>query len=410
MNEPHRISRTWRSCLALLMLGLLTACGSSGDDGGSAPGLVSISLTDAPACGFDEVNVTVGAVRIHQSDSASENAAGWSEITLNPPRKINLLDLTDPTQPNFALEHLGETPLPAGHYTQLRLVLQPNTGGSPPANSVVLSGTTTEIALDTPSGIQSGIKLIHQFVVGSGQRIDLLLDFDACHSIVQTGKATYKLKPVIKVIPFVLNGIEGFVDTTLLGDNVTVSAQSNGTVVRVTQPNTAGKFLLARLDAPAQYTVVFTADAHTTKVITGVPVPTATSFTAVSTSGAPISLGASPIHVVSGTVTLDPANDDETVFVAAKQTFSGGLSVTVKSIPAALEEGPPPGDSSYSLPLPTGAPLLGSYSTTLPISFPAHPALAGQYEVEALAAGYTTQSANKDLSAADQSQDFTLVP
>jgi hypothetical protein len=392
------------------MLGFLTACGSSGDDGGSAPGSVSVSLTDGPACGFDAVNVTVSKVRIHQSDSASENAAGWTEITLNPPRKINLLDLNDPSQPNLALEHLGETPLPAGHYTQLRLVLVPNNGSLPPANSVVLSGTTNEIPLVTPSAVQSGIKLIHQFVVGSGQRVDLLLDFDACHSIVQTGNATYKLKPVIKVIPFVLNGIEGFVDTALLGDNVVVSAQLDGNIVRVTRPNTVGKFFLARLNAPAQYTVVFTADAHTTKVITGVPVPTATSITAVSTSGAPITLVDSPTHVVDGTVSLDPATDDETVFIGAKQMFSGGLSVTVKSIPAALEEGPPPGDSSYSLTLSAGAPLLGSYSTPLPISFTAQPALSGQYVVQASADGYTTQSANKDLSAADQTQDFTLVP
>src|SRR5206468_10684987 len=124
---------------------------------------------------------------------------------------------------------LGETPLPAGHYTQLRLVLVPNSGSSPLANSVVLSGTTTEIALDTPSGIQSGIKLIHQFTVDSGQRVDLLLDFDACKSVLQTGNGTYKLKPVIKVIPTELNGINGFVDKTL--PNVVVTAQQNGQIV-----------------------------------------------------------------------------------------------------------------------------------------------------------------------------------
>src|SRR5437870_5366495 len=190
-------------------------------------------MTDAPACGFDAVNVTVSKVRVHQSDNASENAAGWTDITLNPPRKINLLDLNDPTQPNRALESLGETPLEAGHYTQLRLVLVPNSGGPPFANSIVLSAQpNNEIPLDTPSAVQSGIKLIHQFTVGSGQRVDLLLDFDACKSIVQTGNGTYKLKPVIKVIPFVLNGIDGFVDKTL--PNVSVSAQVNGEIVRAT--------------------------------------------------------------------------------------------------------------------------------------------------------------------------------
>src|SRR5215831_19835850 len=138
----------------------VAGCGGGGDSGsgGMQMGTVSVSMTDSPACGFDQVNVTVSKVRIHQSATASDTDPGWTEITLNPPRKINLLDLNDPTQPNFALETLGQTPLMAGHYTQLRLVLVPNRGGSPLANSVVLSGTTTEIALDTPSGIQSGIK------------------------------------------------------------------------------------------------------------------------------------------------------------------------------------------------------------------------------------------------------------
>ena len=412
MNKPRiRISlkrSLW--CLALLMTAFVAGCGSS-DDGASGPGTASVSLTDAPACGFDAVNVTVSKVRIHQSSSADDKDAGWTDITLNPPRKINLLDLNDPTQPNFALEHLGETSLPSGHYTQLRLVLIPNHGSSPPANSVVLSGTTNEIPLDTPSAIQSGVKLVHQFDVPPGQRVDLLLDFNACDSIVQTGNGKFKLKPVIKVIPFVLNGIEGFVDTSLLGNNVVVSAQSDGNIVRATRPNsTTGKFFLARLNAPSQYTVVFTANAHVTKVITGVPVPSETSITDVSTTGAPITLGTSPTHTISGTVTLNPPTDEETVFVAAKQTFGGGPTVTVKSQPGSLVDGPPTGDSSYALTLPTAAPLLGPYSTPLPITFTAQPAVASQYAVEASAAGYATQSFNKDISAADQTQNFTLVP
>ena len=124
-----------------LILGLLVMLmiGGCSDDEGSAPGVLAVSLTDGPACGFDEVNVTVSNVRVHQSGSADAKGGGWADITLNPPRKINLLDLNDPTQPNFALESLGETPLAAGHYTQLRLGLVGNTGNQPLANSVVLS-------------------------------------------------------------------------------------------------------------------------------------------------------------------------------------------------------------------------------------------------------------------------------
>ncbi len=102
--------------MGLLLTAFVAGCSGGGDGGGGAtaqPGTLGISLTDAPACGFNQVNVTVSRVRVHQSDNASENAAGWTDITLNPPRKINLLDLNDPTQPNLALESLGETALAA---------------------------------------------------------------------------------------------------------------------------------------------------------------------------------------------------------------------------------------------------------------------------------------------------------
>jgi hypothetical protein len=410
--------------MGLLLAGLVAGCGSGGDGGTTAqPGTVSVSMTDAPACGFDEVNVTVNKVRIHQSDSASENAAGWTDITLNPPRTINLLDLNDPTKPNLALESLGETPLAADHYTQLRLVLVDNNGSQPSANWIVLAGQdpiNNKIPLETPSAIRSGIKLIHQFDVGSGQRVDLLLDFDACKSIVKRGNATYALKPVIKVIPFVLNGIEGFVDKTL--PNVSVSAQVNGEIVRAAVPNTVtGKFFLARLDAPANYDVVITADGHATAVIAAVPVPSSTSITTVSTSGAPIpvvtppTLEASATHSIGGTVTLNAGTDDETVLVATKQTLNGGPTVTVKSqVATVITATAPTGDYAYALTLlPTAAPSLGPYATPLPIMFTQQPAsVAGKYTVQASATGYATKSSLSPvvISGGDAtSQDFTLT-
>lgn len=405
--------------MGLLVTVIVAGCGSDGGGGTPQAGVLGVSLTDAPACGFDQVNVTVDKVRVHQSSSVNENAAGWTDITLNPPRKINLLNLNDPTQPNLALESLGETPLAAGHYTQLRLVLAPNNnnGNTPFANSVVLStGPTTEIPLVTPSAIQSGIKLIHQFTVDPGQRVDLLLDFDACKSIVQTGNGTYKLKPVIKVIPFVLNGIEGFVDTSLPGENVIVSAQVDGEIVRATVPNTT-KFFLARLPAGVNYDVVITADGRATKVIAGVPVPNSTSITVVSTSGEPITLNASTTHSIGGTVTLNPSDDDGAVFVVAKQTLTDGPTVTVKSLVATLITGTPIviGDYAYDLTLPIGAPSLGQYSTTLPITLTAQSAVAGMYTIQGSAQTsttvYTTPSPSPvNITEGSATQNFTLTP
>ncbi len=399
--------RQWASCVALMVL---AACGSSGDGGtGSAPGAASVSLTDAPACGYEEVNVTVTRVRIHQSSSADDKAAGWTDIALNPPRTINLLNLNDPTQHNFALENLGQAPLDPAHYTQLRLVLDENNGNQPTANWIVLEGQdpnnpNNRIPLDTPSAIKSGIKLIHQFTVNSGERVDLLLDFDACKSIVQTGNGKYKLKPVITVIPFVLNGIDGFVDKTLT--NVRVSAQQSGTIVRETVMNTqTGRFFLARL-TPGNYDVVITADNHATAVISGVPVSSTTSITTISVIGTPFTLPASAIQNISGTVTLNPPDDEATVIVAAKQTVSPGPIVTVKSLVGALIAGNPVGDYSYAMTLSTRAPLLASYGP-LPIT-PSAAGGAKLYTVQGSATSDTTVYATQ--TPAPAAADITAVP
>jgi len=389
----------WFVAILLASVAIMAGCSSNGSST-PAPGTLGVSLTDAPACGFDAVNVTVSKVRVHQSSSATENDGDWHDITLNPARKINLLNLT-----NGALERLGETPLPAGRYTQLRLVLAENTSSSF-ANSVVSSGTTTEIELVTPSAVQSGIKLINEFDVASGQRVDLVLDFDACKSVVTRGNGSYGLKPVIKVIPFVLNGINGFIDASLLGSNVVVSAEVNGTVVSSTVPNAqTGEFFLARLDAPVNYDVVITADGRATAVIAGVPISSTTSTATVSTSVTPITLPTSTTRNISGTVLLNPPSSDEIAYVSSKQTFTVGPTVTVKSQAVDLLS------SAYTLTLPVAAPLLGHYGTgILPIALTAQPAAAGKYSVEATAIGYQTQSVDKDISVADETQDFTLVP
>ena len=358
-----------------------------------------------------------------------------------------MLNLNDPTQPNFALDNLGETQLAAGHYTQLRLVLVDNNGNQPSANWIVLAGQdpiNNKIPLETPSAIRSGIKLINQFDVGSGQRVDLLLDFDACKSIVKTGNGKYILKPVIKVIPYVLNGIEGFVDTNLLGSNVIVSAQrNNGEIVRATVPNPqTGKFFLARLpgyplpgDYPANYDVVITArnsptnTCCATAVIAGVPVSSSTSITTISTQVQPFQLLPSAFHTIGDMVTLiNPPplpsvddRDDGTIVVAAKQSLSGGPTVTVKTAVATLKDETTTtvGDYGYELVLPIVAPSRASYGA-LPIipSASGQGSAAGVYAVHGSAQtptlAYATQvpaPSSVNISAGDRlDQDFTLAP
>jgi hypothetical protein len=380
---------------------LLAACGGGGDGGGQ--GTLKASLTDAPACGYDAVNVTVNKVRVHRSDSAGEGEGGWSDIVLSPARKINLLDLT-----NGVLDELGQVSLPAGRYTQVRLVLDPNKGNTI-ANSVVLSGTTNEIPLDTPSAVQSGIKLIKGFEVVAGQQAELVLDFDACKSIVTKGNGGYALKPVVRIIPSTVNGIDGYINKNLLLNKVMVTAQQNGEVVGATVPDANGKFFLARLE-PGNYDVVITANERATAVIAKVPVASTTSKVSLSTIDKPFDLQTSAVADISGKVTPSPVStSDEIASVAAKQTFAAGPTVTVRYRGVDVSSS----NAAYVLEkLPTVAPQLGQYSTTLPIALTTQTTTTpgtGKYMVEASLLGYQKQSATVDVSSANATKDFTLT-
>ena len=399
-----KLRQTCKAIAGSFLAAILTACGGGGGGDSQLPpseGTLGVFITDSPACGFNSVFVTVAKVRVHQSATAADTDAGWSELVLNPARKIDLLSLT-----NGVLLSLGQVPLPAGHYTQLRLVLSANAGPTL-ANSVVPAGGV-ETALDTPSAIQSGVKLINQFDVAANTRVDLALDFDACRSIVTKGNGGYALKPVIRVVPMIVSGkIAGFVDPTLAASHAGVAAEQGGVMVQKTIPDATGAFTLSPLvqsSTAGNYDIVVNADGHATAVIASVPV-TANTTTNVSASGSPITLPASPTHNVSGTAALNPLNDGVTAFVAAKQTFGTVPIVTVGVVGADASTG------AYRLTLPVVAPLLGQFgSGVLPVAFSAQTSLAGNFAIEASATGYKIQSVNVNVTSADVVQNFLLSP
>ena len=394
--SKSRIFQWAGSALSASVVSLLAACGG-GSDYGSTPappassagtGTLRIALTDAPACGFDHVYVTFERVRVHQTSSASDNDAGWSEVVLNPPQRIDLLGLT-----NGVLAELGQTLLVAGQYQQVRLALSPNGGGTP-ANSVVPTGGT-ETPLDTPSATQNGLKLVHGFTVPPNTLTDLLLDFDACRSVVRKGNGGFNLKPVIRVIPRGAAAIVGTVDPALIG--VTVSVQKNGAVVRSTTPNANGDFVLSGLD-PAQspFDVVFTATSATTSVVTATPV-TAGASTRISTT--PITLPAAVTGVANGKVLPIAASAS----IRALQAVGSVPKIEVAHDNADATIG------NYSFTLPITASRLATYSMNLPLTFSSQAASAANYTLEAFATGYVTQSKAVTIGAVPVVNDFTLV-
>ena len=354
---------------ALVVAGL-AACGGGGDSGvttnAATSGTLALSLTDAPACGYDEVNITVQKVRVHQSSTANDADAGWSEVVLNPARKINLLNLT-----NGVLLNLGQTPLPTGRYTQLRMILADNTGNTL-ANSVVPTGSSSEVALKTPSGQQSGVKANINIDIAENKLADFVLDFDACKSVVTAGNSgQFLLKPVVSVIPRYISAVAGFVDASLANGSTAVSLQQGGVVIKATAPDSTGKFLLQPVGA-GSYSLVLTAPGRTTAVITNVAVGTDT-VTTVNASGTAFSLPVSTTGTAKGSAPVD-------TLVRALQVLSSGTTVEVAG---RFVDGI---TGAYSFPLAVNAPLVAPYvAAPSALVFTSDTAVAGRYTLRASA-------------------------
>jgi len=351
---------------------LLAACGG-GDGGGiGGTGTLHVSMTDAPSCGYDQVNVTIDRVRVHQSSSAADADGGWSEVVLSPARRVDLLTLQ-----NGVLEDLGQTQLPAGKYTQLRLVLAPNDAANPLANSVVPTGGA-ETALTTPSAQQSGLKMNVDIDVAADKIADVVLDFDACKSVVKRGNSgQYNLKPVITVTPVLSDAglrVIGYVDPALGTASTQVSVQAAGVPVKATAPDATGKFVLYPVPV-GTYDLVVTASGRVNAVMTGVPVIT-TAFTTVNSAALAISPPVATQRAVTGTVT--PA----TATVRALQPFTTGPTVEVGWGAVDATTG------AFSFSLPIEAPVKTAYvANPVTLTFTPDATAAGKYTLEAASAG-----------------------
>ncbi len=339
----------------------IAACGGGGQD---ATGTLRLSLTDAPTCGYDNVWVTVEKVRIHASSTAADTDGGWSEVVLATPQRIDLLTLT-----NGTLQPLGQTELPAGKYTQMRLVLgSAAPAGSPAgtlANSIKPTGGA-EVALTTPSALQSGLKMNIDIDVAPDKVADFAIDFDACKSFVKAGNSgQYILKPVLSVIPILSDAgqrIVGYVDTPMAG--ASISAQQNGVPKRTTIADANGKFVLFPV-LPGNYDLVVNATGRVIAVMTGVPVVT-TGYTNVNTAANRIAPPISAMRDLAGSVSSPTVID---ALVTASKVLTGGpiVEVTTRTVTT-------PGTFSFTLPV--GAAVKAAY-----VAAPALPVFAADATV-----------------------------
>jgi hypothetical protein len=190
-------------------------------------GEVKMNLVDSPA-GYDKVNIVVTRVEVHKA--GSDTTSGWTVVASNP-ATYDLLSLR-----NGASAVLGQSKLTAGKYTQIRLII-----GS--GSNVVVDGVPRSLTI--PSGIQSGVKLVHQFDIEPGKLYELTLDFDAARSITVAG-SQYLLRPTIRVQANVVSGnIAGVVSPAAA--RASVSTVVGADTVSTLADTTSGEFKLVAL-------------------------------------------------------------------------------------------------------------------------------------------------------------------
>ena len=194
--------------------GTSTSAGSNGDpsngggstggsNGGTTPatGTLAIHITDSPFSDAKALLVTFSEVSVHRTDGDA-----WQTIPFasGSTRTCDLKKLQGPT------DVLGVGTLPAGHYTQIRLVVSAahiyfdNASSGAACAPSIAAPAGKNASVDIPSG---EVKLNNEFTVASGATT-MLLDFNGDQSIKQTGSSNgngnstvkYMMTPVIRVV------------------------------------------------------------------------------------------------------------------------------------------------------------------------------------------------------------------
>jgi hypothetical protein len=170
------------------------ACDDSPSSPSGQSAMFNLRLTDSPFSDARSVLVTFSEVTAHRSESK------WTTVPFAGGATSRTCDLK---KLENSEDVLGTGPLPAGDYTQIRLVVQsariyfdnPSAGPACATSIVAPAGAAADVRI--PSG---EVKLNRGFKLTSEAQTTMLIDFDGDRSIHQTGNGTYMMNPVIGIV------------------------------------------------------------------------------------------------------------------------------------------------------------------------------------------------------------------
>lgn len=180
MKATLTVALTLAGLLALAgVVGYALVTGGMSPSGASAGtvgmGTLDVSVQDSPAANWSHVFVTFDQIAVHPADGG--NASDWQTVNLTQ-KTVDLESLKSVS----AL--VGSASLPAGTYTQLRIIVISAQG---------VMTNNTKVNFTVPSG---ELRTADAFNITTGQTASLTLDINLARSIVDAG-GTWIFTPVL---------------------------------------------------------------------------------------------------------------------------------------------------------------------------------------------------------------------
>ncbi len=193
---------------------MLSACGGGGGSS-SGSGSLSLALTDGPVDDLDQVVVTFTEVIVHPASGGSDLTFDMTDGGTTSGMTVDLKTLAQ----GNSVRLLNDETLPAGHYSWVRLVIDPD------MTYVVEKVGGAQLLLDCSSCDQSHLKLNRSFTIADQGLVDFTIEFDLRKSItlqqpnnVPYQDYQYKLRPTLRIIDTQVASayISGTVDQALV--------------------------------------------------------------------------------------------------------------------------------------------------------------------------------------------------